>query len=126
MKLNEITEKGFYALDRRTIYEVFENDGKDFKEYPLLVSTWNLDNVKDGRREYADYSGCDVAVQYADSVEVKKLDETSFKYEHLIGGGVILVENKLTYKEKLDLIEEYCKNNPSKQTEEILNIVRNK
>ena len=34
MKLNEITEKGLYAVDRRTIYQVFENDGKDFKEHP--------------------------------------------------------------------------------------------
>lgn len=126
MKLNEITEKGFYAADRRIIYQVFENDGKDFKEHPLLITTWELDNVKDGRREYEDLSGCDIDVKYAQDIEVKKLDAKNFKYEYLIGGSAILVENKLTYKETLELIEQYCKEHPSKQTKDILNIIRNK
>lgn len=126
MKLNEITEKGFYAADRRIIYQVFENDGKDFKEHPLLITTWELDNVKDGRREYEDLSGCDIDVKYAQDIEVKKLDDKNFKYEYLIGGSAILVENKLTYKEMLELIEQYCKEHPSKQTKDILNIIRNK
>lgn len=126
MKLNEITEKGLYAADRRTIYQVYENDDKDFKEHPLLIATWELENVKDGRREYEDPSGCDVDVKCADDIEVQKLDDKNFKYEYLIGGSAILVENKLTYKEKLELIEQYCKEHPSKQTKDILNIIRNK
>ena len=126
MKLNEITEKGLYATDRRTIYQVYENDGKDFKEHPLLMTTWKLENVKDDRREYEDPSGCDIDVRYADDIEVKKLDDKNFKYEYLIGGSAILVENKLTYKEKLELIEQYCKEHKSNNTADILNIIRNK
>ena len=126
MKLNEITEKGFYAANRCIIYQVFENDGKDFKEHPLLITTWELDNVKDGRREYEDLSGCDIDIKYAQDIEVKKLDDKNFKYEYLIGGSAILVENILTYKEKLELIEQYCKEHTSKQTKDILNIIRNK
>lgn len=108
MQLKDVKEKGFYRLDNETIFQVYENNGKDSKEYPLLVSTWDLFNVSNGRMEFEDRTGNDFAVEYSDNYEVIKVDDSAFKFEKVVGGGVILVENKMTYQEKLEKIAELC------------------
>ena len=114
MKLNEITEIGFYKAvnDNKPdyIYEVINNTDEEWlKEEPsakLLIDEWGYEYTdNDDRRHYETFGNL-VQVQYADAIEVEKMVE-----KFIVSGnaGTHLTEDKLTYKEKTNKINELCK-----------------
>ena len=115
MKLNEITEVGFYRAvkDNRPdyIFEVIENTDKEWlKEAPeqkFLIDEWLFDYIDNDDRVHYGTAGNLVYVQNADNIEVTKI--TNKKYKITGGCGEYLIEDKLTYKEKINKINELCK-----------------
>lgn len=87
MKLNEITEIGFYTgeLDnkREIIYEVIENTDEEWlKEIPeqkLLIDEWTYEYTdEDNRKHYEIYGGNLVAVVNAEPIDVIKITDTKY------------------------------------------------
>jgi len=109
MKLNEVTEVGFYKElnDERPdyIYEVFENTDENWlkvaPEAKLLIDEWIYDHTDHDDRRVYETHGTLEQVRNANNIEVVKMTE-----KFVISGncGTRLTEDKLTYKEKLDKI----------------------
>ena len=87
MKLNEITETGFYTgkLDTEgaTIFEIIKNTDEDWlKEAPeqtLLINEWTYYDIdEDGRKHYEIYGGNLVAVINAEPFDVVKITDTKY------------------------------------------------
>ena len=114
MKLNEITEIGFYKAvnDNRPnyIFEVIKNTDdnwlKDDPNAKLLVDEWGYEYTDNDDRRHYEAFGNLVQVQYADAIEVEKMVE-----KFIVSGnaGNHLTEDKLTYKDKISKINELCK-----------------
>ena len=107
MKLNEITETGYYTTDlkkREIIYEVLENDDENWltgePNDKLLVDEWNYLCTDDNDIKHYNCDGCMYAVQNADEIEVKKITDT--KYTVYGSSGSSMCEDKPTYKEKFN------------------------
>ncbi len=105
MKLNKITETGFYKAvnDEKPnfIFEVIENtDDNWLKDEPnakLLVDEWGYEYTDtDDRRHYETFGNL-IQVQYADAIEVCKMSENFIVSEK---PGIHLIEDKPTYKEQ--------------------------
>ena len=114
MKLNEITETGFYYqpedTDRTYIYEVLKNTDevwlKEEPEQKLLIDEWVFDYTDINGITYYEASGNLTSVQNASPVEVVKI--TDKKYKVCGQSGQFLVEDVPNYKEKLDKIKKIC------------------
>ena len=87
MKLNEVTETGFYTgeLDtkREIIFEVIENTDKEWlKETPeqtLLIDEWTYEYTdEENRKHYEIYGGNLVAVINAEPFDVVKITDTKY------------------------------------------------
>ena len=87
MKLNEITETGYYTCEldteRETIFEVIENtDEVWLKEAPkqtLLIDEWTYKYTdEDGRKHYEIYGGNLVSVVNAEPFDVAKITDTKY------------------------------------------------
>ncbi len=103
MKLNEVTETGFYTgeldTEREIIFEVIENTDEDWlKETPeqtLLIDEWTYEDTdEEGRKHYEIYCGNLVAVVNAEPFDVIKITDTKY----IISGkcGTHLMEDKPT------------------------------
>ena len=112
MKLNEITEVGFYCSPddkkRNYIYEVIENTDKEWlKESPeqkFLIDEWVFDYIdKDDRYNYG-CAGNLVAVNNAEPIEVVKITDKKYKVHGDV--GEFLIEDKPMYKEKIEMLKE--------------------
>lgn len=112
MKLNEITEVGFYCSPddkkRNYIYEVIENTDKEWlKESPeqkFLIDEWVFDYIdKDDRYNYG-CAGNLIAIVNAQDIEVVKITDKKYKVHGEV--GEFLIEDKPTYKEKLEMLKE--------------------
>lgn len=114
MKLNEITEIGVYYqpedTDRTYIYEVIENTDevwlKEAPEQKFLIDEWLFDYIDHDDRANYGTAGNLMAVENASSVEVVKIKDK--KYKVTGGCGEYLIEDKPTYKEKLEKIKKVC------------------
>ena len=109
MKLREIKEVGFYIevndTDRKTIYEVIENTDEDWlKEDPeatLLIDTWLYDYTDENDRAIYFADGNLLSVYLDESnIDVVKIEDT--KYKVFGKYGLLLIEDKPTYKEQLE------------------------
>lgn len=87
MKLNEITETGYYTCEldteRETIFEVIKNTDENWlKEAPeqtLLIDEWTYEYTdEDGRKHYEIYSGNLVSVVNAEPFDVVKITDTKY------------------------------------------------
>ena len=105
MKLNKVKEIGFYRAieDEKPdyIFEVIENTNEEWlKDEPnakLLIDEWSYEYTDtDDRRHYETFGNL-VQVQYADEIDVVKMNE-----KFIVSGnaGTHLTENIPTYKEK--------------------------
>ena len=110
MKLNEITETGFYTseldTERETIFEVIKNTDevwlKEAPEQTLLIDEWTYEYTdEDGRKHYEIYSGNLVSVVNAEPFDVVKITDTKY----IISGkfGTHLMEDKPT---RLEIAEQ--------------------
>lgn len=106
MKLNEVTEPGYYQSleDKETIYEVIQNTDKQWlKETPeqkLLIDEWTFDSVdSDDRAVYEIHGGNLVATQYVNPVEVVKIKTKFVMTDKLF--GLKMREDKPSYKEQV-------------------------
>lgn len=115
MLLEEIKEIGFYIdkndKDRETIYEIY----KDGEEY--LVDLYYYDYTDtDDRKHYT----VDGFLYYPNSYEFLDLDveKSNIKYKHVENSfylsKTLLVEDKPTYKEKIDKIRKICEKESTK------------
>lgn len=115
MKLNEVKEAGFYrAVKDETpdyIFEVIENTDKEWlKDDPnakLLIDEWIYEYTDTDDKRHYEVSGNLVQVRYADNIEVVKMTDNFILTGNM---GSHLIEDKLTYKEKISKIQELCKN----------------
>ena len=115
MKLNEITELGFYKAvddDRPNyIFEVIKNtDDEWLKEAPeqkFLIDEWIFDYIDNDDRFHYGTAGNLIAVSNADDIEVIKIIDKKYKVYGKC--GEYLIEDKLSYKEKINKINELCK-----------------
>ena len=87
MKLNEITETGYYTCEldteRETIFEVIENTDevwlKEAPEQTLLIDEWTYEYTdEDGRKHYEIYGGNLVSVVNAEPFDVAKITDTKY------------------------------------------------
>ena len=87
MKLNEVTETGFYTgeldTEREIIFEVIENTDKEWlKETPeqtLLIDEWTYEYTdEENRKHYEIYGGNLVAVVNAEPFDVVKITDTKY------------------------------------------------
>ena len=114
MKLNEITETGFYYqpedTNRDYIYEVIKNTDeewlKDNPDHKFLIDEWLFDYIDHDDRANYGTAGNLIAVENADPVEVVKITDKKYKIQGRC--GECLIEDKLTYKEKLEKIKKIC------------------
>ena len=111
MKLNEITEIGFYYqpedTDRTYIYEVIESSSTDIDpEDKFFVVEYFLDYIDNGMHHYKREDKFLPTTCYENSVEVMKFIPNYYKVEG--NCGEYLVEDKPTYKEKLKKIKKVC------------------
>lgn len=114
MKLNEITETGFYYqpedTDRTYIYELIKNTDeewlKDNPEQKFLIDEWLFDYTDHDDKVHYGTAGNLIAVENASPVEVVKITDKKYKVEGRY--GECLIEDKPTYKEKLDKIQKIC------------------
>ena len=113
MKLNEITETGYYTCEldteRETIFEVIKNTDEDWlKEAPeqtLLIDEWTYEYTdEDDRKHYEIYGGNLVSVVNAEPFDVVKITDTKY----IISGkmGTHLMEDKPT---RLEIAEHQLK-----------------
>ena len=115
MLLEEIKEVGFYIdkndKDRETIYEIY----KDGEEY--LVDLYYYDYTDTDDRKHYTVDGC---LYYPNSYEFLDLDveKSNIKYKHVENSfyfpKTFLVEDKPTYKEKIDKIRKICEKESTK------------
>ena len=110
MKLNEITETGYYTgeldTERETIFEVIKNTDevwlKEAPEQTLLIDEWTYEYTdEDGRKHYEIYGGNLVAVVNAEPFDVVKIMDMRY----IISGkmGTHLMEDKPT---RLEIAEQ--------------------
>lgn len=106
MKLNEVTEPGYYQSleDKQTIYEVIKNTDKEWlnetPEQKLLIDEWTFISVDfDDRAVYEICGGNLVAVQHANPVEVVKIKTKFTMTDKLF--GLKMREDKPSYKEQV-------------------------
>ena len=87
MKLNEITETGYYTCEldteRETIFEVIKNTDevwlKEAPEQTLLIDEWTYEYTdEDGRKHYEIYGGNLVSVVNAEPFDVAKITDTKY------------------------------------------------
>ena len=87
MKLNEITETGYYTgeldTERETIFEVIKNTDevwlKEAPEQTLLIDEWTYEYTdEDGRKHYEIYGGNLVSVVNAEPFDVVKITDTKY------------------------------------------------
>ena len=87
MKLNEITETGYYTCEldaeRETIFEVIKNTDevwlKEAPEQTLLIDEWTYEDTdEDGRKHYEIYGGNLVSVVNAEPFDVAKITDTKY------------------------------------------------
>ena len=87
MKLNEITETGYYTCEldaeRETIFEVIKNTDeiwlKEAPEQTLLIDEWTYKYTdEDGRKHYEIYGGNLVSVVNAEPFDVVKITDTKY------------------------------------------------
>lgn len=87
MKLNEVTETGFYTgeldTERETIFEVIKNTDevwlKETPEQTLLIDEWTYEYTdEDGRKHYEIYGGNLIAVVNAEPFDVVKITDTKY------------------------------------------------
>ena len=87
MKLNEITETGYYTCEldteRETIFEVIRNTDevwlKEAPEQTLLIDEWTYKYTdEDGRKHYEIYGGNLVSVVNAEPFDVVKITDTKY------------------------------------------------
>ena len=87
MKLNEITEIGYYTCEldteRETIFEVIKNTDevwlKETPEQTLLIDEWTYEYTdEDGRKHYEIYGGNLVSVVNAEPFDVAKITDTKY------------------------------------------------
>lgn len=113
MKLNEVTETGYYTCEldteRETIFEVIKNTDevwlKEAPEQTLLIDEWTYEYTdEDGRKHYEIYSGNLVSVVNAEPFDVVKITDTKY----IISGkmGTHLMEDKPT---RLEIAEQQLK-----------------
>lgn len=113
MKLNEITETGYYTCEldteRETIFEVIKNTDevwlKEAPEQTLLIDEWTYEYTdEDGRKHYEIYGGNLVSVVNAEPFDVVKITDTKY----IISGkmGTHLMEDKPT---RLEITEHQLK-----------------
>lgn len=106
MKLNEVTETGYYTCEldteRETIFEVIKNTDevwlKETPEQTLLIDEWTYEYTdEDDRKHYEIYGGNLVSVVNAESFDVVKITDTKY----IISGkmGTHLMEDKPTMLE---------------------------
>ena len=109
MKLNEIKETGFYYqpedTDRTYIYEVIESSFTDIKD-KFCVVEYFLDYIDNGVYHYKREDKFLPTTCYENSVEVIKFIPNYYKVEG--NCGEYLIEDKPTYKEKLEKIKKIC------------------
>lgn len=113
MKLNEVTETGYYTCEldteRETIFEVIKNTDevwlKETPEQTLLIDEWTYEYTdEDGRKHYEIYGGNLVSVVNAEPFDVVKITDTKY----IISGkmGTHLMEDKPT---RLEITEHQLK-----------------
>ena len=87
MKLNEITETGYYTCEldteRETIFEVIKNTDevwlKEAPEQTLLIDEWTYEYTdEDGRKHYEIYGGNLVSAVNAEPFDVVKITDTKY------------------------------------------------
>ena len=87
MKLNEVTETGYYTCEldteRETIFEVIRNTDevwlKEAPEQTLLIDEWTYEYTdEDGRKHYEIYGGNLVSVINAEPFDVVKITDTKY------------------------------------------------
>ena len=129
MKLNEITEIGFYCSpndeERNYIYEVINNTDeewlKDAPDQKFLIDEWIFDYIDNDDRYHYGTAGNLISVLNADDIEVVKITDKKYKIEG--GCGEYLIEDKLSYKEKLNKILEYLGTSSSETAIDIRKII---
>ena len=137
MKLKDVTERGFYYNEqegRSVLFEIYSNDDyvENFSELSeeeqeklcedkcrpyskFLLDLWHFDREDLEGIKHWDVDGL---VYTPDEYEVDVIKDT-IKYKLLdtqINHGCFLVEDKLTYKEKLDKILDICEKASTKST----------
>ena len=93
---------GFYkSKTRDAIYYIYKNEEDDKDKYPLLVSTFEYESTINGRKRYED--------EYED-IPLK------FKFTTIANENDAIIENKLTYEEKIAKIKKICNTASTKTT----------
>ena len=118
MKLNEITETGYYTCEldteRETIFEVIKNTDevwlKEAPEQTLLIDEWTYEYTdEDDRKHYEIYGGNLVSVVNAEPFDVVKITDTKYTMDvsdPTIAGkcnGTSMMEDKPT---RLEIAEQ--------------------
>lgn len=125
MKLNEITETGYYTCEldteRETIFEVIKNTDevwlKEAPEQTLLIDEWTYEYTdEDGRKHYEIYGGNLVSVVNAEPFDVVKITDTKYTMDVSDStiaskcNGTSMMEDKPTRleiaKQQLDQLKE--------------------
>lgn len=125
MKLNEITETGYYTCEldteRETIFEVIRNTDevwlKEAPEQTLLIDEWTYEYTdEDGRKHYEIYGGNLVSVINAEPFDVVKITDTKYTMDVSDStiaskcNGTSMMEDKPTRleiaKQQLDQLKE--------------------
>ena len=113
MKLNEVTETGYYTCEldaeRETIFEVIKNTDevwlKEAPEQTLLIDEWIYKYTdEDGRKHYEIYGGNLVSVVNAEPFDVVKITDTKYSISGI--AGTHLMEDKPT---RLEIAEQQLK-----------------
>lgn len=138
MKLKDVTETGFYYNEqegREILFEIYPNDDyiENFNELSeeeqeklcedkcrpyskFLLDLWHFDREDLEGIKHWDVDGLVYTPDEYGDIEVVK---DTVKYRLLdtqINAGCFLVEDKLTYKEKLDKILDICEKASTKST----------
>ena len=138
MKLKDVTQRGFYYCEKEgkdLLFEVYPNEDyvenfdslseeeqeklcKDkVKPYSkFLLDLWHFDTEDSEGIKHWDVDGLIYTLDEYGDIEVVK-DNTKYKIpETQINSGCFLHEDKLTYKERLDKIQQLCNKASSKST----------
>jgi hypothetical protein len=110
MKIKDITEPGFYQTspfnpEYHEIYEVYNDT-----VIGLCLDVWIYDYTdSDGRKRYETDGGLySITNTYYADLEVEKTPEKWIMPELELNAGHLLIEDKLSYKEKLEKIQKIC------------------
>ena len=138
MKLKDITEPGFYYNEkegRETLYEIYPNEDyiENFDKLSeqeqeklcedkirpyskFLLDLWHYDREDKEGIKHWDVDGLVYTPDEYDDIEVVK-DTIKYKIPKTqLNSGCFLHEDKLTYKEKLNKIQEICDKASTKST----------